>query len=86
MRSKARAPPEAVQLLKRLIESELTRTGNSHYRAAVADLKRMVGIAGKHRGLAETVDAYLTDLRLRPARKTSLIKMMVGVQVPLKPD
>ncbi len=78
-------PTEAVRLLKTLIESEITLSGNSHYRAAVADLKRMVGIAGKHRGLAETVDAYLAELRLRQARKTSLIKMMAGVQVPPKP-
>ena len=78
-------PPEAVQLLKRLIESELTRSGNSHYRTATADLKRMVGIAGKHRGVAATVDAYLADLRQRHIRKTSLIKMMAGVQVPPVP-
>ena len=80
-----RRPTEAVRLLKTLIESEITLSGNSHYRAAVADLKRMADIAGKHRDLAETVDAYLADLRLRQARKTSLIKMMAGVQVPPRP-
>jgi hypothetical protein len=45
----------------------------------------MVSIAGKHRDLAETVDAYLADLRLRHVRRTSLIKMMAGVKVPPKP-
>ena len=78
-------PTEAVRLLKTLIESGLTLSRNSHYRTAVADLKRMVTIADKHRSVAVIVDAYLADLRLRHVRKTSLIKMMAGVQVPSKP-